>query len=207
MTHLMPSTARILLLEMRRRLGDVNESAFDETDMLALLNRALRGIWNYGAYRKAPHLQRTCRVSSVSGDSFPLDGGAMKVLSVYDHGSGHPLFPATPQEAMAVADQGGSIPRVFVATPTGIDLIPARDAGADLSVCYIPEFTPLKSRDGEMPFPSSLDAAIVEWALFLASDKGQSTSDFEPALSPVPGSLSAFFRGIGPRLVTGTPPW
>lgn len=203
----MPSTARNLLLEIRRRLGDVNESAFDETDMLALLNRALRGIWNYGAYRKAPYLQRTCRVSSVSGDSFALDGGALNVLSVYDHGSGRPLFSATPQEAMAVAVQGGSIPRVFVATPTAIDLFPERNAGADLSVCYIPEFTPLKSRDDEMPFPSSLDAVIVEWALFLASDKGQSTSDFEPALSPVPGSLSAFFRGIGPRLVTGTPPW
>ena len=48
------STARDLLLEIKRQMGKVNAAEPEETDVLAFLNRALEGIWNYGARLNSP---------------------------------------------------------------------------------------------------------------------------------------------------------
>ena len=55
------STARSVLQEIKRRLGDVHAATPGETDLLAFLNKTLSGIWNYGVRLRSPVLQRTQR--------------------------------------------------------------------------------------------------------------------------------------------------
>jgi hypothetical protein len=199
------STARSVLLEVRRRLGDVHAATPGETDLMAFLNKALSGIWNYGVRLRSPVLQRVQRFTEATGDTVEFDSGAPVVLDVYDHSTGRRLCPV--REGRLLEDSLDATQRRYRVVNDTLTLLPATNAGFDLTVCFIPQFAPLDARDDDLPFPSMLDGVVVEWTVTLLLRRTQTVSDVEPGLLGHGNTLSEYFRGATPRLVTGAGPW
>jgi len=199
------STARSILLEIKRRLGDVNAAVPGETDLMAALNRALRGIWNHGARLRSQRLRKNERFTSAVDNTVEIDDGALHILGVYDHETGRRIFPLRSSSAFLRAAVEG-LETGFVMSGRSITVYP--DTGnIDVTVCYIPEFTPLTDRGDDLPFPPMLDDITVEWTVALLRGKRDSVSDVEPALLPHGNTLSDYFRGPIPRMPTGRGPW
>ena len=199
------STARSVLQEIKRRLGDVHAATPGETDLLAFLNKALSGIWNYGVRLRSPVLQRTQRYTEATGDTVDFDNGAPVVLDVYDHSTGRTLCPV--REGRLLEDSIDTTQRRYRVVNDTLTLVPAQNAGVDVTVCFIPRFAPLDSRDDDLPFPSMLDGVVVEWTVALLLRRTQTVSDVEPGLLGHGNTLNEYFRGATPRLVTGSGPW
>ena len=199
------STARSILLEIKRRLGDVNAAVPGETDLMAALNRALRGIWNYGAHLRSPVLRKVGRFASEGENSVTAEDGVLHVLGVYDHAAGREIAPLRSSGAALHAAVSGE-ERGYLVSGGTITVYPDEES-ADLTVCYIPEFTPLADRGDDLPYSSRLDDVIVEWTIALLRGKRNTVSDVEPALLPHGNTLSDYFRGPVPQMPTGRGPW
>ena len=199
------STARSVMLEIKRRLGDVNASVPGETDLLAFLNRALRGMWNYGTNLKSPSIQKTIHLTEATGNSVIVDEGVGALLAVRDNTLGRFLPQTDLTDALDRDIRGGD--RRYVATGNIIELFPSDTDGVDVTIVYIPEFIPLEDRDSELPFPTRLDDIVVEWVIALLTTKNQSVSDVEPALVQHRATLNEYFRGLSRKLPTGIFPW
>ncbi len=199
------STARSVMLEIKRRLGDVNASVPGETDLLAFLNRALRGMWNYGTNLKSPSIQKTIHLTEATGNSVIVDEGVGALLAVRDNTLGRFLPQTDLTDALDRDIRGGD--RRYVATGNVIELFPSDTNGVDLTLVYIPEFLPMEDRDDFLPFPSLLDDVIAEWVVALLTKKTSTVSDVEPALIQHRNTLNEYFRGLSRRLPTGRCPW
>ena len=173
------STARDLLLEIKRQLGKVNAVEPDETDVFAFLNRALAGIWNYGARLNSPVLLKHEVFTSESG-TVNIPGGAMRVQSVREHGRGAMLPNATLDYAAA------SGRRCYVAYPDRIEVYPLNEP-AVVDVVYLPSFSRLMDRADELPFPPEMDNAVIALAVGIMSGR--------------------YFRPSGAGCVTCCGPW
>lgn len=195
------STARDLILEIKRRLGGVNTPVPDETDVLAYLNGALAAIWNYGARLNSPVLYVSKLLSSASG-SVTVAGGIQRIKSVRDHETGT-LIPSVPLDyavAMSSSTGGG---RVYVRKPTGIDVYPLNMA-ITADAVYMPFYARLAHREDESPFPAELDNDVI--ALAAAMIKG-AEPDMVMAQRQYGNALSRYFRPGGPDTVVCRGPW
>ena len=198
------STCRDILLEIKRRLGDTNAPVPGEVDMMAFLNKALRGMWNYGAMLVSPVLQSIDRFQGT-GHTLTLPEQTIRIRSVYDHALNRNIYPVSPMYGML--NDTLDTKRRFRFLGDRIELYPQDDSEQfDLSVCRIPEFVPLKLRSDDLPFPSHLDGMVVEWTLAIASKKDAELSDVSPGQLPQGNMLTEYFRG-GARLLTGRGPW
>jgi|GEM_PF-2469689 len=196
------STARDLLLEIKRQIGDVNASVPNETDLLAFLNRALGGLWNYGARLNSPVLYKYELFTSENG-SIPIPGGIMRVKSVADHDTGCRILAVPLDYAVAMSGRMDEKNRRYVLSPTKIDIYPL-NIPILADVIYMPYFTRLTSRDANLPFPPELDNAILNMTVGLISGKD---TDMIMASAPYGNAVSRFFRGRGCNAIVGHGPW
>lgn len=200
------SKCRDILLEVKRRLGDVNAPVPGEVDMMAFLNRALRGAWNFGARLWSPVLQKIVRVTEATGYSSTLSEEPFTVISAYDHTNARNIYPVDNWGGF-LADTLGDT-RKYRVVGTTFEVYPqSGDEGIDISICYVPEFTPLTDRDDDIPFSSRLDNIIIEWALSLITKGDPGTGELDPGLITHASTLSEYFRGTSPRYLTGYGPW
>lgn len=196
------STARELLLEIKRQTGSSNVPVPDETDSLAFLNRALSGLWNYGARLNSPVLYKDARFTSATG-SVAVSDGIMRIKNVRDHGDSGTQFFELPLDRAAAFTSTDNRLRAYVVYPARIDVFPLSVA-TDIDMVYMPVFTRLTSRSDISPFSAELDDVTVEMAIKLMS--GASAEEVL-AVKQYGNSVSRFFRGRGPNAPSGCGPW
>lgn len=202
-------TARAVLIEVKRRLGDVNTPYPDELDALAYLNRALLGIYNYGVHLNSPMLKQVLEASSDDDGIVTVSDGIVRVYLVVLRDSARVLLP---YEGMA--DIMGNLspeadPRWYKAYADKIQIIPSPGKSRDIAMEYIPELAPIADRDDELPVSRTLENVLVDWTVALIKDKQMTVSDIEfAAFLGVANTLSNYYRGreVGRRIV-GRGPW
>lgn len=196
------STARELLLEIKRMAGGVNAPKPDETDALACLNRALAAVWGYGARLNSPVLYKHQLFMSETG-SISVSDGVMRVKSVREHSTGN-VIPEVPLDyAKAMESRLDANNRRFVATPAQIDVYPL-PLPISADVVYMPYFTRLTERTEPSPFSPELDNAVI--AMTMAIMQGGNT-DAVFAQQQYGNAVSRYFRPGGVDAVICRGPW
>ncbi|MDO5116366.1 MAG: hypothetical protein Q4D58_09750 [Synergistaceae bacterium] len=187
-------------MEIKRQLGKVNNSEPDETDVFAFLNRALEGIWNYGARLNSPALMKREAFVSQSGTVL-IPGGAMKVQSVRERDSGMFVPNVSLASAEAVGAESGQ--RCYVAYPDRVDIYPLA-LPVSVDIVYLPAFCRLKERSAELPFPSELDNSVISMVVEMM---GGGNSDELMSRVRYGNALSRYFRPRGADCVVCRGPW
>lgn len=204
------SSAREIILEVKRRLGDVNVTFPDEVDSMAYLNNALRGIWNYAIELDSPRIEIS-ELAECGGDgAVVLKKRPVKVSCVYDIAARRPLYRIAPREVIPMPYEGMWGWRE---TLNGITILMSPGyAGGAVTVAYYPEFTPLKQRDEDLPFASAIDSVVVAWVIELIRD-GQNKNvsvggaDMLKAVGVPVSSLVQYFEGHADEHFRGHGPW
>ena len=204
------SSAREIILEVKRRLGDVNVTFPDEVDSMAYLNNALRGIWNYSIELDSPRIEIS-ELAECGGDgAVVLNKRPVKVSCVYDIAARRPLYRIAPREVIPMPYEGMWGWRE---TLNGIMILMSPGyAGGAVTVAYYPEFTPLKQRDEDLPFASAIDSVVVAWVIELIRD-GQNKNvsvggaDMLKAVGVPVSSLVQYFEGHADEHFRGHGPW
>ena len=104
-------TARAILLEVKRRLGDTNTPYPDEVDALAFLNRALLGIYNYGVYMNSSILRKVVEYTTDAVGEATVTDGIAKIFGVANKTDSRilvPLYSLT--DALSIAGLEGASP-------------------------------------------------------------------------------------------------
>ncbi len=202
------SSARDIILEVKRRVGGINAPAPDETDIMAYLNSALCGIWNYAIALDSPRIEIS-ELAECGGDgAVVLKKRPVKVSRVYDIAARRPLYRAAPREVIPMPYEGmwgwrETLDGVVVLMSPGY-------AGGAVTVAYYPEFTPLKQRDEELPFASVIDSIVVAWTAGLINENGNATvggADMLKAIGVPVSSLVQYFEGHADEHFRGEGPW
>lgn len=206
----MPGSAGSLILEVKRRLGDVNMPVPDETDVLAYLNSALRGIWNYGIELGSPRLEAVEYVTAAADGTAALSKAPVKVTRVVDLDKRRDLPRYTPRAAAGRAlTESYQGMWGFCEAPSGVRVFMSADCGGGcLSVAYFPEFAPLASREDLLPFGSSLDDVVAAWAVkLIVNGTKMSYADMANVLGAPINSLVQYFEGQAEECFVGRGPW
>lgn len=205
------TTARDVLLEVKRRLGDTNTPTPNEADALAFLNRTLLGIYNYGIYRQSDRLKKVEEFQSgedgvvaIPDKIWAIFGAACKdnskILSHYRN----------LMDYFAV-DGCNCGPVAYAIGPTQewIKLYPAPEEPVTVVIEYIPELKKLRKRSDEVPFTPDLENIIVDWTCGVILGRQGSMSDYEYATAQGYGNtLGQYFRGIDKHTeLVGHGPW
>lgn len=202
------SSAREIILEVKRRVGGVNAPVPDETDIFAFLNSALRGIWNYAAELDSPRVETAERVTVETDGAVVLSKRPIRVTRVYDENAKRNLYRIAPREIVPMPYEGMWAWRE---TPDGIVVLMSNGYnGGSVTVSYFPEFTPLQSRDEELPFASVLDNIVVAWTAALITDGTNATvggADMLKAVGLPVSSLVQYFEGHADEHFRGEGPW
>jgi hypothetical protein len=202
------SSARDIILEVKRRVGGVNAPAPDETDIMAYLNSALRGIWNYAIELDSPRIEIS-ELAECGGDgAVVLKKRPVKISCVYDIVARRSLYRAAPREVLTMPYEGmwgwrETLDGIFVLMSPGY-------AGGAVTIAYYPEFTPLKQRDEELPFASVIDSVVVAWTAGLINENGNATvggADMLKAVGVPVSSLVQYFEGHADEHFRGEGPW
>lgn len=202
------SSARDIILEVKRRVGGVNAPAPDEMDIMAYLNSALRGIWNYAIELDSPRIEIS-ELAECGGDgTVVLNKRPVKISCVYDIAARRPLYRAAPREVIPMPYEGMWGWRE---TLDGITVLMSPGyAGGAVTVAYYPEFVPLKQRDDELPFASVIDGVVVAWTAGLINENGNATvggADMLKAVGVPISSLVQYFEGHADEHFRGEGPW
>lgn len=205
------STAREIILEVKRKLGNVNAAVPDETDILAHLNSALRGIWNYAIEIDSPRLETTENyICDTTGD-ITLSFKPVKMSSVINM-TRHRIVER-------YAPRGAALLRVtayasgvmgYQETLTGIHLIytGTYTGGDTIRVTYYPEYTPLADRDSDLPFASSINNVVIAWTVRqILEGQNAMTADMANAMQVPSNSLVQYFEGHADEHYLGNGPW
>lgn len=202
------SAVRDIVLEVKRRLGDVNSHVPSEVDVVAAVNRVLLGLFNYGVLVRADVLQRNA-VFSVDADSradFP--DGAAAVLTVVDRGSGRELAAVSPLEGVRMNSLNYGVPYGYSADGRGVTIYPLGSPTTEVLAVYIPAFRRVTARSDETPFCPPLENAVIEGAVRLLRGEVQSIADTEFVASmPFGNMVMQYFRGIAHTDICGRAPW
>lgn len=202
------SSARDIILEVKRRVGGVNAPAPDEMDIMAYLNSALRGIWNYAIELDSPRIEIS-ELAECGGDgAVVLKKRPVKISCVYDIAARRQLYRAAPREVIPMPYEGMWGWRE---TLDGITVLMSPGyAGGAVTVAYYPEFVPLKQRDDELPFASVIDGVVVAWTAGLINENGNATvggADMLKAVGVPISSLVQYFEGHADEHFRGEGPW
>ena len=157
------------VLEIKRRLGDVNLPVPDEVDCMSYLNAALRAIWNYGIELESPRLELTETASVASGiNDIVFSKGAVRIAGVYNCSNGDRINCISPRAgAQWLAREASHSPDGkdycgYYETLDGISIVKTDACPAlSLTISYFPEYTPI-SISSLLPFPDHLiDVAMA----------------------------------------------
>ncbi len=202
------SSAREIILEVKRRVGGVNAPMPDETDISAFLNSALRGIWNYAVELDSPRLETAETAEVEKNGAVVLSKRPIKVSRVYDESANRYLSRIAPRETVNMPYEGMWAWRE---TLDGIDILMSKEyRGGSVTVSYFPEFTSLKSRDDELPFSSAIDNVVVAWTAALITEGTNATvggADMLKAVGLPVSSLVQYFEGRADEHFRGEGPW
>lgn len=202
-------TARAILLEVKRRLGDTNTPYPDEVDALAFLNRALLGIYNYGVYMNSSILRKVVEYTTDAVGEATVTDGIAKIFGVANKTDSRilvPLYSLT--DALSIAGLEDASP-YYQTSGDQISLYPATTEVKEIAVDYIPQFVKLANRSSTIPFGDELFNVVVDWTVAIIQGKQATVSDFEFANgNGYANTLSQYFRGKqSSRLITGQGPW
>ena len=203
----MATKASSILLEVKRRLGDVNAVVPEETDVLAYLNYALRGIWNYAIEIDSPRIEmtetQTCDATGFVG----LSKNPVKITGVMDIDRNVSLPEISPRRA-ATVDTGYDGIWGYSPTLNGIQVYKNQNCtGGALKITYYPEFEELNSRTDALPFASTIDNIVVAWTVRLITEgRNMSLTDLINVADPV-SSLTRYFEGRAEEHYVGNCPW
>ena len=203
------SSARGIILEIKRRLGDVNASVPDETDILAYLNSALRGIWNYAIEIDSPRVETSERVVTDAAGVVRLLYRPVRVTKVVDTDNRRELPKVSPRGAAELetwANYRGMY--AYYDTLTGVQIIQSDDSeGGNLRIAYYPEYQLLVDSDTELPFASVIDDVVAAWTVnLITTGRSLTTSDMGGAGVPL-SSLVEYLEGHSPEHYIGYGPW
>lgn len=205
------TTARDILLEVKRRLGDTNAPYPDEADALAYLNRALLGVYNYGAYKNSDRLRVVGEFASGENGAVVIHDGVSVVNGAICKDTSRVLsFYKNLVDYMAIDAWGdGPIAYAVLANGTGIKLYPVPPKPVTVVVDYIPQFSKVKKRNDAVPFCPQLENVICDWTCGLILGRQGSVSDLEFAVSQgFANTLGQYFRGPAAHSVNcGQGPW
>lgn len=202
------TTARAILLEVKRRLGDTNIAYPDEADALAFLNRALLGIYNYAIYKSSPRIRKVAEVTTNATGSATVADGLAKVFGVADKEKSRILSPLDGIADVLSAVQAGDVSPYYTATDNAISVYPAATQAKTLILDYVPVFVKLAKRSDEVLFCPELENVIIEWTIGLIAGKQQTVNDIEFAnLNGYANTLSSYFRGKTTKGLVGCGPW
>lgn len=203
----MATKASSILLEVKRRLGDVNAVVPEETDALAYLNSALRGIWNYAIEIDSPRIETTETKTCDATGFVSLSKNPVKVTKVIDIDNNLSLQEFSPRIASGV-DSGYGGMWGYSPTLDGIHLYMHPDCtGGNLRITYYPEFEELDARTDTLPFASSIDNIVIAWTVRLITDgRNMSLTDLINVADPV-SSLIKYFEGHAEEHYVGNCPW
>ena len=202
------SSARGIILEIKRRLGDVNASVPDETDILAYLNSALRGMWNYAIEIDSPRVEISESVTVDATGVVQLLYRPVRVTKVLNTDNRRELPKVSPRGASDLetwAKYRGMF--AYYDTLAGLQIIQSSDStGGHIRVSYYPEYQPLTSRESELPFASVLDDVVTAWTVnLITTGRSLTTSDMGSAgvllsslIEYLEGHSSEHYRGYGP---------
>lgn len=202
-------TARAILLEVKRRLGDTNTPYPDEVDALAFLNRALLGIYNYGVYMNSSILRKVVEYTTDAVGEATVTDGIAKIFGVANKTDSRILIPLySLTDVLSIAGLEGASP-YYQTSGDKITLYPATTETKEIAVDYIPQFVKLANRSSTIPFGDELFNVVVDWTVAIIQGKQATVSDFEFANgSGYANTLSQYFRGKqSSRLITGQGPW
>lgn len=201
-----------IILEVKRRLGGVNLPVPDEIDILAYLNGALRGMWNYGAEVNSPLIEDIEFLDVGESGEVTLRKPPIKVSRVVgyvgDADGGRDLPVVMPHSA-ARPHRTHSGMWGYSIRPLGIKVYMSPDCvGGSVCVSYFPEFMPLEGSEDYMPFGSSLDEVAVLWTVRQIVDgKNMNYADMACALGSPLNSLVQYFESKADECWTGMGPW
>lgn len=201
------SDARGILLEVKRRLGDVNAPVPDESDIMVYLNSALRGIWNYAIELDSPRIETQELVACDNTGVVELTQRPVRVTRVVDLGANRELPEFTPRSTGLVNYYGGMWG--YYSTLDGIQILQGDSGeGGNLRVSYYPEFTPLADRDADLPFSSIIDDVVIAWTVrLITTGRSMSVADMGYAGAEFMNSLIHYFEGRTEDNRIGRGPW
>lgn len=201
------SDARGILYEVKRRLGDVNAPVPDESDMLAYLNSALRGIWNYAIELDSPRIEISENITCNSTGVVELTTKPVRITRVIDMGANREIYEVTPRSTGLIAYYSGIWG--YYTTLDGIQILQGADNdGGELQISYYPDFTPLVSREEELPFASVLDDVVIAWTVrLITTGRSMSVADMGYAGTEFMNSLAHYFEGRSEDNRRGSGPW
>lgn len=201
------SIARGIIHEIKRRLGDVNATVPDESDIIAYLNSALRGIWNYAVELDSPRIEIQENASCDETGKVTLSLKPIRVTQVIDKKSGKILPEQTPRTYNVVSYYNGMLG--YYVTLGGIQVLQGgNELGGELIVSYYPDFTPLEATGDELPFASALDDVVIAWTIkLITSGKSMSVADMGHAGLEFMNSLAHYFETWADERRIGQGPW
>lgn len=202
-------TARAILLEVKRRLGDTNTPYPDEVDALAFLNRALLGIYNYGVYMNSSILRKVVEYTTDAVGEATVADGIAKIFGVANKTNSRILSPLRNITDVFLGESLENTAPYYQTSGDKITLYPATTEAKTLVVDYIPQFVKLEDRDDTVAFGDELFNVVVDWVVALIQGKQTTVSDFEFANgNGYATTLSQYFRGKqSSRMITGQGPW
>ena len=205
------STARDVLLEVKRRLGDTNTPTPNEADALAFLNRALLGVYNYGIYMRSERLKKVGAFQSGDNGTVEIPD---KVWAIFDIGCKDNRKILSQYTGLLdyfeLEDVSGG-PSAYSVDPSQerIKLYPEPETPVTVVIDYVPELKRLTKRSENVPFTPDLQNVLVDWTCALILGKQTGVSDYEFAIaSGYANTLGQYFRGIDKRReIIGRGPW
>lgn len=203
------TTARAILLEVKRQLGDTNTPYPNEVDALAFLNRALLGIYNYGIYKASSMVRKISDFTTDASGEATVGDGLAKIFGVAIKDENRIIDPLDGIADVLAANQVDKITPWYTSTGNKINLYPADRGVKTITVDYAPSFVKLPNRSAEVPWCPELESVIMSWSLGLIQGKQQGISDIEFAtVNGFGNTLSQYFRGrsYGNGLI-GCGPW
>lgn len=205
------TTARDVLLEVKRRLGDTNTPTPNEADALAFLNRALLGIYNYGIYRQSDRLKKVEEFQSGENGVVVIPDKVWALFGVGCKDNSKILAHYQNLMDYFALDERNEGPAAYAIGPTQewIKLYPAPKEPVTVVIEYIPELKKLTKRSEDVPFTPDLENIVVDWTCGLILGKQSSMSDYEYATSHgYANTLGQYFRGVDKRReIVGHGPW
>lgn len=202
-------TARAILLEVKRRLGDTNTPYPDEVDALAFLNRALLGMYNYGVYMNSTLLRKIETYDTDAVGVAEISGGIAKIYAVASKTDGKILSASYGLTQAMRSSEAQDAPSWYKVEDNKVVLCPPSKSVKNLVLDYIPAFTKITNRATELQLNDSLFNVAVDWVVALIQGKQATVSDMEFANSNgYANTLSQYYRGkTGSQMITGQGPW
>jgi hypothetical protein len=171
------------------------------------LNSSLRGIWNYAIELDSPRIEISENITCNSTGVVELTTKPVRITRVIDMGANREIYEVTPRSTGLISYYSGIWG--YYTTLDGIQILQGADNdGGELQISYYPDFTPLASREEELPFVSVLDDVVIAWTVrLITTGRSMSVADMGYAGTEFMNSLAHYFEGRAEDNRRGSGPW